>query len=233
VLTELERSTAGTDAGAGPLFDELLVRLTSLFTSYDLEAWKTRNLQRAPTELALDVQQELRVFTTTSTTWEPGMLLPLLARLPAQTPLSVYGPGPGWLYAALAAYTDPQPFYLYDPKLPFGWIAPARVSLNTEAAPMEAMHVETIDAQEVTILKISFPQERLDYLLAFPPVPLERGLIIDGRVPNWLLTALTRLYKAAGVAWIALFYPPLGMAVVVYAREGSPQLGALVARTGG
>jgi len=236
VLTRLERSTAGTDAGAGLLFDELLALLASLFTSYDLEAWKTRNLQRAPTELTLDVQQELRVFTTTSTTWEPGMLLPLLKRLPVQTPLSGYGPGPGWLYAALAAYTDPQPFYLFDPKLPFGWIAPARVSLNVEATPMEAMHVETIPTQEATILKISFPQERLDYLqpdpLTFPSVPTERGLIIDGRVPNWLLTALTRLYKAADVAWIALFYPPLGMAVVIYTRSKSRHLGDLVARTG-
>ncbi|MBO0783355.1 MAG: hypothetical protein J2P37_31465 [Ktedonobacteraceae bacterium] len=35
------------------------------------------------------------------------MLQPLLQRLPGQVPLSVYGIGPGWLYATLAAYTDP------------------------------------------------------------------------------------------------------------------------------
>ncbi len=234
ILTGLERSTAGTNAGAGPLFDELLARLVTLFTSYDLQTWRTRNLQHAPTELTLDVQQELRVFTTTSNSWEPGMLLPLLTRLPAQTPLSVYGPGPGWLYAALAAYTGPQPFYLYDPKNPFGWISPVSVLLSTEAPPLDTMQIETIHAPHATILKISFPFERLDYLqpdpLAFPPVPIERGLIIDGRVPNWLLTALTRLYKAAGVAWIAPFYPPLGMAVVVDAQSGLHQLGDLVAQ---
>jgi CRISPR-associated protein Csx3 len=236
VMTGLERETARTNAGAGPLFDELVACLATLFTSYDFEAWRTLNLQRAPTELALDVQQELRAFTTTSTSWETNMLQPLLERLPAQTPLSVYGIGPGWLYAALAAYTDPQPFYLYDPKLPFGWVEPARVSLSTEATHMDTMHVETSYTPEATILKISFPQERIDYLqpdaLVFPSIPTERGLIIDGKVPNWLLTALTRLYKAAGIAWIAPFYPPLGKAVVAYARGESPRLGELVAKLG-
>lgn len=173
------------------------------------------------------------MFTTTSTTWEPAMLPLVLARLPAQTPLSVYGIGPSWLYAALAASTNPQPFYLFDPKLPFGWVAPARVALRANIAQTEAMHIEPSATPEATILKISFPRGPLDYLqpdpLLFPLVPVERGLIIDGRVPNWLLTALTRLYKAAGVAWIALFYPPPGKTVVVSARGETPRPGDLVA----
>lgn len=164
------------------------------------------------------------------------MLQPLLERLPAQTPLSVYGPGPGWLYAALAAYADPQPFALFDTKLPFGWVSPARASLSTDALAQEAIHIETVHAQKATILKISFPHELLDYLqpdpLLFPPVSPERGLIIDGKLPHWLLTALACLYKAAGVAWIAPFYPPLGKAVVAYTRGESPRLGDLVERAG-
>jgi CRISPR-associated protein Csx3 len=178
----------------------------------------------------------LRVFTTTSPNWEPAMLPVLLTRLPAHTPLSVYGIGPGWLYAALAAYANPRSFYLFDPKLPFGWISPVRVVLSTEVVQEEDLHLETTSIQGATILKISFPYDRLEYLrpepLRFPSVPIEQGVIIDGRVPNWLLTALTQLYQTAGVAWIATFYPPLGKAVVVFSRRESPRPGDLVTIVG-
>lgn len=233
-LTGLERNAASAGAGAGPLFDELLERIIKLFTSYNLDEWKTRHLERAPTEHVLDVQQALRTFTTSSTTWEPAMLLPLLTRWPESVPLSVYGSGPGWLYATLAAYIDPQPFYLFDPKLPFGWIAPIRVTLDGERTSREDIHIQTIYTQESTLLKVSFPHDRLAYLqpdaLIFPPVPVERGLIIDGRIPNWLLTAITRLYKTAGVAWIATFYPPLDQAVIVYTGQEAHRIGNLVSR---
>ncbi|MGH2510495.1 MAG: CRISPR-associated protein Csx3, partial [Ktedonobacteraceae bacterium] len=230
VITGLERSMARTSAGAGVLFDELLERIITLFTACDLTAWKNHYLAQAPTEQVIDVQQELRTFTTTSTSWEPTMLIPLLARWPAQTPLSVYGSGPGWLYATLAAYIEPQPFYLFDSRL--SWIAPVPVALGLEIPPDDDMCSYTTYAQDFTILNVSFPNVLLSYLqsstLIFPYLPVERGLIIDGKVPNWLLTALTRLYKAAGVAWIASFYPPRGAAVVVYSRNASPQIGDLV-----
>src|SRR5579883_295996 len=217
VFTELERSMVHANAGAGPLFDELLRRISTLFTSYDLQELRALHLQQAPTELTLDIQQELRAFTTSSINWEPAMLPQLLARLPGQVPLSVYGWGPGWLYAALAAYEDPQPFYLFDPKLPFGWISPVRVSLEDEPLQQEEMQVKITKTRAFTNLSISFPHGRLEYLqpepLPFPKVSFERGLVIDGRVPNWLLTALTKLYKTAGVPWIASYYVPLGKAV--------------------
>src|SRR5579883_3124556 len=98
------------------------------------------------------------------------------------------------------------------------------------------MHLERASVQGATIVKISFPHDRLEYLrpdpLLFPSVSLEQGVIIDGRVPNWLLTALTRLYQTAGAAWIAAFYPPLGKAIVVSSRRESPRPGDLVASAG-
>ncbi len=234
IITGLERDTASAGAGAGPVFDALLDRIATLFTSYALPEQRAFYLGHAPTELTLDIQQELRAFTTTSTTWQPEMLLQVLERLPEQNPLSVYGIGPGWLYAALAAYEDPQPFYLFDPKLPFGWIPPVRVALSATISPMEDIRSEVISAPQSTTLKINFPADRLEYLrpepLLFPSVPAESGLIIDGRIPNWLLTSLTRLYKTAGVAWIALFYPPLGEAVVVYSRVPLLQPGNIVTK---
>lgn len=236
IITGLDRATVRTETGTSALFDALLTRVSTLFTSYDLRQLKKAHFEHAPSELTLDVEQEVRVFTTTSTSWEPGMLPPLLARLPAQVPLSVYGSGPGWLYAALAAYTDPQPFHLFDPQLPFGWVQPVPTALGTNPAQSEVIHIETGDTREATILKISFPGNRLAYLqpdpLLFPAVHTERGLIIDGRAPNWLLTSLTRLYRTAGVAWIASYYPPLGKAVVVATRTETYQPGDLVSRPG-
>lgn len=232
VLTGLERSAASSDAGAGPLFDELLARISALFTSYDLDKLRNINIERAPTELTLDLQQELRALTTTTTSWEPAMIPRLLSHLPEQVPLSVYGSGPNWLYAALAAYEDPQPFYLFDPKLPFGWVEPARVALGKEKSQTEEINIEITSASRSTVLKISFPNDRLSYFqpdpLIFPSVPAERGLIIDGRVPNWLLTALVRLYKAAGVAWIACHQVQLAGAVVISSRTSTPAPGDLV-----
>ncbi len=232
VITGLERSAARTGAGAGPLFDKLIERIAALFTSFDLQEIRVRNLKRAPTELVLDVQQELRAFTTTSTSWEPSMLLPFLERLPQQTPLSVYGIGPSWLYASLAAYGEPQPFYLFDPRLPFGWVPPVTVALDTNIPQREDLYIEIKQTQNMAILKIKFPQDRLEYLqpdpLVFPPILTEQGVIIDGRLPYWLLTAITRLYKAAGVAWIASYYPPLDKAVAVYSRIELYRVGDLV-----
>ncbi len=224
-ISGLERHTS--HAGAGQIFDELVVRLAALFGSYDLRDQKEIYLRQAPTELVIDLQSELRALTSTSTTWEPAMLSPLLDRLPAQVPLSVFGAGPGWLYAALA---DPHPCYLFDPKLPFGWVQSAPVSLGMQASP--EIQIAPENCQEASVLKISFPNERLDYFLldtlAFPPVSQQKGLIISGKVPYWLLTAVVRLYKTAGVPWIAPFYVPVSKSVVAYSRVASPRPGDLV-----
>ena len=232
IIRGLERDKAKQGAGAGELFDKLVEDIKTLFTSFDLQAIKDSNLKRAPTELVLDVQQELRTFTTTSTAWEPSMILPLLERLPQQTSLSVYGIGPSWLYAALAAYVEPEPFHLFDPRLPFGWVLPVAVALDKDVLQREDLHIKVMPAQGSAVLKVSFPLDRLEYLqpdpLVFPPVPTEQGIIFDGPIPYWLLTALTRIYKAAGVAWIASYYPPLGKAVVVYSRTEQRRPGDLV-----
>lgn len=220
-LIGLERHSLQADLGS--VFEELVDRIAALFTSYDIHNRERTFFQYAPTDIVLDLNTELLTFTTTSTKWEPAMLPQLLERIPEHVPLSVYGVGPNWLYAALAAHTHKQPFYLFDPKLPFGWIQPAQVYFGTEVSP--EVRVSTESHEEMTILKITFPQDHLNYFqldpLAFPLIPPEKGLTIDGRIPYWLLTALVRLYKTAGVYWIAPFYVPANQAVVVYSRGGS------------
>jgi CRISPR-associated protein Csx3 len=227
-LTGLERHT--TTLGPNSLFEELVQRVAVLFASYNLDDIEQTYLQQSPTELSLNLVEALRTFTTTSTEWEPTMLQPFLESIPARVPLSVYGVGPNWLYAALAAHADPQPFYLFDPKLPFGWVQPLRVCLGTERSA--DFDVKADHFPGVTVLKIAFPHDRLEYLqpepLAFPHVPTENGVIFFGRSPYWLLTALVRLYKEAGVPWIAPFYVQSKGGVVVYSHVDTYHPGDIV-----
>ncbi len=230
-ITGLEYHTVPV-AGYGPMFDALVECIANLFRSYNLHDQKSRYFEHAPTELVLDLDSALDTFTTSSTRWEPAWLAPYLATLPRNTPLSVYGVGPNWLYAALAAHSDQQPFYQFDPRLPFGWVQPARVSIGEERSP--ELHVELHVKQDMSVLHLMFPQERLAYFqpdpLTFPAASPEKGLFIDGRLPYWLLTALTRLYQAASVPWIAPFHASIHKAVVVYSRIPTLPLGALIDR---
>lgn len=228
VLTGLERHSM--HAESSELFNALVDRLATLFTSYDLQDQTAVFLAHAPTELTINLPQALQIFTQTSVKWEPAMLQPFLDSLPTATPLSVYGSGPSWLYSALASLSDPHPIYLFDPR--FGWIQPLSVTCGKRPEQTNEITTTTEEKPGYTILKLHFPQDRLEYFqpepLAFPSIPREQGVIIDGKVPNWLLTALVRLYKAADIAWFATFYPQLEKAVVVYSRQQSPQPGDLV-----
>ena len=158
------------------------------------------------------------------------MLVPFLKSIPKQAELSIYGKAPSWLYAALVAHTAPQPFALFDPKLPFGWVLPAKVQFGTTTS--SEMQIKPQPDDERTILSITFPHDRIEYFqvepLDFPPIAVNKGLIFDGRIPNWLLTALVRLYMQANIPWIAAHYVQKEGAVVVYSRVETHRVGDLV-----
>jgi CRISPR-associated protein Csx3 len=240
-ITELSPVLQGTIVGlerhmpmpeCKPAFDELVERVATLFHSYGLDNIEKTYLTHAPTELTIDLKAALRTFTTISPEWTPAMLPDYLGSLPAEVPFSVYGVGPNWLYAALATHAGEQPFYLFDPKLPFGWVQPAHVYIGEEQSP--EIRIKREPYKECTVLKITFPSDRLEYFqpdpLAFPPVSLEKGVIIDGRLPYWLLAAVTRLYQEVGVPWIAPFYVRENQAVVAYSRVDGHRVGDLVPR---
>jgi CRISPR-associated protein Csx3 len=160
--------------------------------------------------------------------WEYEMIPRLLAELPKHTPLAVYGPGPNWIYGALAAFDGQQPFYQFDPRL--GWVAPPPLQISANTAPEIQVELHTLE--QVTVLSLRIVSDHLDYIqadyLPFPPVSTERGLILDGRFPHWLLTAVVRLYKEAGVAWIACRQIQLEGAIVVMSRVAGIVPGDLI-----
>jgi len=223
---------AGLERGSlvhGPLFEALVERIALLFTSYTLEELEQTKLDMAPVELVANLDTFLQTWAPHSRRWEREMIPRLLAELPADTPLAVYGPGPNWVYGALAAHTDRQPLYQFDPRI--GWIAPPPLQVSTHITP--EVQVELHAHDQATVLSMRIMSDHLDYLqadpLPFPPVPTEKGLILDGRFPHWLLTAVVRLYKDAGVAWIACRQIQLEGAVVVTSHTTGIVPGDLIA----
>jgi len=217
----------------GALFDALVECIAALFTSYSLAELEQAKLALAPTECTVNLDPLLHKFDLQAQEWTPAMLKRLPGELPHNTALAVYGRGPGWLYGMLAAYAGHQPFYQFDPRI--GWLAPPALRISTQPSSEEmTIRLREYRDQAALILSININTDYLDHLQieqeqpAFPPVPAEYGLILDGRMPYWLLTALVRLYSETGVAWIAYHQPKLKGAVVVTSRVATHDPGELI-----
>ena len=221
------------------VFLALVKCIEDLFNAYFPQDLERASLEQAPSE-PIDFPTLVHTYTS-SDWWEPKMLVSLLKSLPENAPLSLYGKAPNWLYAALAIHAPQQPLFLFDPKLPFGWVQPARVYLGEEQSPEVTIKRDLYP--DMTVLKLTFPYDRIEYFqpdpLAFPHVPREKGLVLDGRIPYWLLTALVRLYTQAGVPWLAIRYippttrngdnvSPSAQAIVVSSRVEMYEVGGLV-----
>jgi CRISPR-associated protein Csx3 len=220
-ITGLERGRRAE----GLLFNHLVARIADLFSSYELHKMDLDHLEDAP-ERALNLYEVVPAFKD----WNVQQLASFLTALaPERTP-AIYGRAPSWVYAAIAGHTTSAKLYQFDHAL--GWVEPLRVRLS-EAVNTEICISPVRDTNlDATQLSITFPLTRLEYFqpnpLPFPYVPIDQGLILDGPLPLWLVTALVRLYKHAGVAWIATFEPRQQGSVVVYSRVSSHQVGDLV-----
>lgn len=211
------------------LFEALSERIALLFSSYSPAELERVKLDLAPVDLIVSLDLFLKRLAPHTQHWNPTMLPLLQAELPAETPLAIYGPGPDWVYAGLAAYAGRQPFYQFDPCA--SWITPPPLLIAAHSVP--ELHCELHLAEQATTLsvRITHPLDyQQAYHLPFPPAPVERGLILDGRLPLWLTSALVRLYQEARVAWIACGQVEQGGAVVVSSRVPSPAPGEVVAR---
>lgn len=228
-LTGLERGTIVQ----GQLFNALVDRLATLFGSFSEQEKEKALFDRAPTEIVVHLTDELQRLFPGTTLWEPQMIPALLASLPQNTGLSIYGQGPQWLYSALVAFVGNAPFYQFDPRMEdrnSGWITPPRLHINS--SPSSVTRVKVQEYAEATVLDVDIHTKHLDYLqaetLSFPPVSPAYGLILSGQMPSWLVTALVRLYIATAVPWIACYQPQLGHAVVVTTRTDAMKIGEVI-----
>ncbi len=224
-LANLERGIPAQ----GALFDALVERITSLFASYSLAELEQAKLALAPAEFPVNLDPLLRKLDPRASAWTPAMLKRLSGELPRNKTLAIYGRGPGWLYAMLAAYTAQQPFYQFDPRI--GWLSPPALKMGAQPSS-EEITIQLRAYQDAHILSIRINTDYLDHLqaeqLTFPSLPAGRGVIIDGKIPHWLLTALVRLYAQADMAWIACHQPELKSAVVIASRDPAHAPGDMI-----
>lgn len=212
----------------GPVFDALAVRVaTYLFEPP--EALRRQHLDQAPVDLAIDLQELAHDFGADgSPYWRPQHLPQLLDYLPPAVSGGLYGRGPNWIFAAVAAHLRPAPFYLFDVRL--GWIRPPEFTLE-ETPATDVLSFRVVPQNGFQMLEMLAPGYYLDYTdfaqATAPRVTVDQGLVLSGRVPHWLLAGIVRAY--CGQPWVAVYQPQLGnQAVVVASRVGELAAGALV-----
>lgn len=214
VISQLERG----QAAAGPVFEAVLNRVSALF-DYSYAELLSIHTEQAPVELVVDLPAMYRHLNPARPDyiWQPADLPRVFDYLPQDTPLALYGRGPAWLYAAVANYIFPQPFYQFDVR--YGWIKPVTFTDSPLGSTPINLNIEQTPLYQW--LKIELPE---DYLVYQPELPLalpspeqrEVGIILDGKLSNWLYTSLTLFYRSA--PWVAVYYPHLDQAVIVVSQ---------------
>lgn len=221
-LARLER---GQTAG-GPAFTALVDTLTRLLAIDEAEMAR-HHLCQAPVELSLNLPALAETLRVENGRWQPSHLPLLRDYLPAARPLALYGRAPVWIYAYLGLLAAPADIWLFDVR--FGWIQPPKLSRLAETTSPN-WNLQVTHADDHTLLTINTQSQYLAIEdvagAALPDLPAQKGLIISGKLPNWLWTAVARHY-AADVSWIAIYYPPLKTGIVIHSQQDQYQPGDL------
>lgn len=224
-ITGLDRNKP---IGNNDAFHAVLECVIDLFKPYaaGLEA---SHLRKAKIQPPLHLLDRLHALHSDASEWTPNMLPELLAQLSAQTPLAVYDRAPNWVYGALALHAKTEPFYQFDALL--GWITPPvlRSESSAQLSP-SLVRIKKETYGDVHIISIHPVHNYLDYeteaqQLAIPEPPSECGVIVDGKLPLWLFTALARFYAQRDVPWIALNDAHENRPVVVSSRVETHPIG--------
>ncbi len=220
-LARLERRSRAE----GPAFVALTDRLADLFNAA-AQGLHRRHLADAPTELVVDLDRLAQQMGRDPNDWQPSDLPAVLDYLPGGEPLALYGRGPNWLYAAVAAQALPAPFFLFDARL--GWVT-APIIPTGAPDPTGPLTVRSHALPQAQLLELHLPDAYLDITeadtLRLPPLCPMAGVILSGRLPQWLWAALTR---SCDTRWVAIFQPQVGGAVVVRSHTPNPAIGDVV-----
>lgn len=186
----------------GRMFELLLEQVEALcaISEEDLEAL---HRQTAPYDMLSEAQLARALGKTELPPWwHPEDLPRLVCRLPP-TPIALYGRGPLWLAAAVAAAQLPQPMALFD--VHFGWIQVPEASRES-AMPLTW---DVLPLSQGWFLAMArFRDPFLDYgEVPTPPLPEQaRGLVLYGKLPRWICASLVRHFSQKGVQ-VAVWEP--------------------------
>ncbi|MEI7770234.1 MAG: CRISPR-associated protein Csx3 [Chloroflexales bacterium] len=219
------------DSSDGPCFDALVQRLAQICT-YDGETlFRSHRAMLHDIDLVLHVERPIHPLPAHDPyvrRWQVGELPTLLANLPTDEPLAIYGRGPAWLIAALAALSPQQPFAIFDVRL--GWVRPPDLAFgNRPTADLIDWRIIT-PAPGIYQIGLRVSGGYFDYAdvpdITLPIIPSDAGVIIDGKLPNWIFAAIIRRY--VDCAWVALREPRSDGAVIVASRLAGYVIGTHV-----
>jgi CRISPR-associated protein Csx3 len=231
----------------GRIFGVLVNRICKLFGPYSQEPAEKEELEQfhlrgAKTERVVQLPTWLSKLAPEQDDWSPDQLQKMLRQISPQEPLSVYGRAPNWVYGALALHSEPNlPFFQFDPRYGgqlAGWLYPPTFQTSaTLQADQPLVKLATRDNDSAWMLTTYLNTGYLDYneadQILLPEPPSERGIIISGKLPLWLFTALARHYARHNPPWLALYYPHYpqeDQAIIISTRVPQPQVGERVQR---
>jgi CRISPR-associated protein Csx3 len=229
VLTGTITGMDGADPLTGRVYEILVSRICKLFSSYGDEELERLHMREAKGEKIVHLPKWLAKNAPGQDVWSPDLLEPLLADLPGQTSYGVYGRAPNWVYGVLALHGGIQkPFYQFDPR--HGWIEPPPLSASASPQSVqETILLETRANENAWMLIVLLKYGYIDYTeadrLTFPEPPSGSGVIINGKLPLWLFTALARFYAARNVPWVALNYAQTNKAFLIYSQDETHTIG--------
>lgn len=209
---------SGLSRGAslmGPVFETLTDLVAHLF-DYAPDQIRHHHLTTAPVETTIDLDRLAHLFQVPmdghKTIWQPNHLADLLAYLPQEKPLGLYGRGPNWLYAAAALLSYPAEFSQFDVRL--GWVTPPKLEPGvTLAAALQVSQQVHPNYMELTF---SIPGAHLDYAevegSVIPAASTCQRLVLGGKMPHWLIVALALAYR--DVPLLAVYQPQVGRVVI-------------------
>ncbi len=196
VITGLERANPQT----GPVFERVFEYVRGICT-YPPGALEAEHLRHAPPDVALFTVQQLAdrlgIWQPGQRLrWEPEQLSALREIVPPGEPLALYGSGPVWLYAALAAHIAPALFHLFDARY-YGWMTPPPAILDSKQVNTEYDLTARPGARDV---RLKFRRRQAHYVLTPAPVhvprlPTDRRIVLDGPMPIWLFAALAQALR--------------------------------------
>jgi CRISPR-associated protein Csx3 len=239
ILISKEPTITGTISGLvrgarlhNTVFDTLLERVSQLFSSFSLDELEKFHLDAAPKDvLVVHLPHQLHALASDTDEWTDDMLQPLLAKLPAQIAMAVYGRAPNWVYGTLATHAGTQPFHQFDARL--GWVTPPALQARESGQLSQPLiYIKEENYNDSYVILIHPIHNYLDYIeadqLVFPEPPPHRGVVVSGKLPLWLFTALARFYVQRNVPWIALNDARDNRPVVTYSQVDSHPIGKIL-----
>jgi CRISPR-associated protein Csx3 len=218
---------------AGVVVERLVQRLSGVF-AYSPDELLNLHRRRAPVEpvvlehlaATMSVQRQGDRFE-----WQPEHIAPALESAVAGAPAAVYGRGPNWLYSAFAAHALPSTFWQFDVRL--GWVSSPEFEKG-RAKDDSPLLVDVQQQDGYVVLDFHLPFAYLDYTeaahLNVPDIPSGLGMVLSGKLPNWMFTGLVQTYAEA--AWLAVYYPQLKSGIVVARHSANtPSIGTTIPMT--